>query len=303
MYLTGFADEAADSIEGQVRATQALGWRHLEARNVAGRPFHDLPEAEFDALCATLAEAGVSVNCYGSPIANWGQLITAPFEETCDLIARSLPRLARLGTKLVRIMSYGILPDRPATEQLEEERCRRLREIVARFQDAGLLAVHENCMNYGGMGWPFTLRLLENVPGLKLVYDTGNPVGSRDYAVEDPDARQDPWDFYQHVRDHIAYVHIKDGRFRAWNPDSIFSDMDYTWPGEGDGEVKRVVQDLLAHGYDGGFSMEPHMTLVFHDGDAPTQAEARHRNYLEYGQRFQRLLEELGYGDRLAAGA
>jgi len=47
------------------------------------------------------------------------------------------------------------------------------------FADAGLTALHENCMNYGGMGWQFTLKLLENVPGLKLVYDTGNPVAKR----------------------------------------------------------------------------------------------------------------------------
>jgi hypothetical protein len=30
MYFTGFADEAGDSIETQIKATLALGWNHIE---------------------------------------------------------------------------------------------------------------------------------------------------------------------------------------------------------------------------------------------------------------------------------
>ena len=298
MYLTGFADEAADDIDGQIRATKELKWRYIEARDVNGATIHDIPDAEFDLVCGKLADAGIEVNCVGSSIANWGSSVADPFEQTLEIVGRCIPRMHRLGTKLVRIMSYAVLQDRSADDQMEEERFRRLREILRRFNDAGIVVVHENCMNYGGMGWPFTLKLLENVPGLRLVFDTGNPIVSRDYRSRNPDARQSTWEFYQHVKEHIAYLHIKDGRFLGSKPGARRPCVEFTWPGEGDGDVKRVVRDLLGNGYDGGFSMEPHMAVVFHDKSVQTEFEVRYGNYVEYGRRFVKLLEELGYGDK-----
>jgi sugar phosphate isomerase/epimerase len=171
---------------------------------------------------------------------------------------------------------------------MEQERFRRLRELVRMFHDAGLQPVHENCMNYGGMGYPFTLRLVENVPGLKLVFDTGNPVFSDDRTKPAPYPRQDGWEFYSRVKEHIAYVHIKDG---VW--DGASQQMHYAFPGEGDGQVRRVVQDLVDCGYDGGFSMEPHMKVVPHEPSQASEASARFDLCVEYGRRFMRLLAEV----------
>ena len=53
------------------------------------------------------------------------------------------------------------------TRMMEAERFRRMREVTKMFADVGLQAVHENCMNYGGLSWQHALRLLDNVPGLK----------------------------------------------------------------------------------------------------------------------------------------
>ena len=44
-YYTGFADEAGADLETQIRATRALGWSCLEARNIGGRNIHDLSDA------------------------------------------------------------------------------------------------------------------------------------------------------------------------------------------------------------------------------------------------------------------
>ena len=43
----------------------------------------------------------------------------------------------------------------------------------------------KNCMNYGGMSWQHTLELVNALPGLKLVYDTGNPVFARDRSKKE----------------------------------------------------------------------------------------------------------------------
>ncbi len=298
VYLTGFADEAAKDIDGQIAATKELGWSHIEARNIDGQNIHDIPEEEFDEVRRKLDEAGVSVNCFGSAIANWGKPITEPFDSSLEEASRAIPRMQKLGTPLVRVMSFAIRKDEdgnPHPDQMEEERFRRLRELQAMFSDAGITPVHENCMNFGGMGWKYTLKLIENVPGLKLVFDTANPVNTPDYAANERGKMQSPWEFYQHVKDHVAYVHIKDSRYLRSKKDSIFPESEFTWPGEGDGDVKKIVKDLLDNGYDGGISMEPHLSVVFHDESVQSEDQVRFNNYVEYGRRFMKLMEEIGH--------
>ncbi len=287
MYLTGFADEAAPDMATQIKATRELGWTNIESRAVNGTNIHDIDDAEFDEVAAALQAAGVRVNCFGSAIANWGKTITEPFDSSLAEAKRAIPRMQRLGTKLIRIMSFAVLKDRKPDDQMEEERFRRLRELHRLFTDAGITPVHENCMNYGGMGWTYTLKLVENVPGLKLVFDTGNPVFSEDRTKPEPYPRQSSWEFYSKVREHVAYVHIKDG---TWDP--VAQKADYTFPGDGQGDVKKIVTDLLQRGYAGGISIEPHLAVVFHDAAVTAPAEIRYRNYVEYGRRFEKLLAE-----------
>ncbi len=289
MYLTGFADEAAAALEIQIRVTRELGWRHIELRNVQveGYPagmVHDIPDRAFELAAEQLDVAGVQVNCFGSAIANWGHKIEDPFEITLAEIRRAIPRMQRMKTKLIRIMSYAV---RAAEDQMEQERFRRLREIQRLFTDAGLTPVHENCMNYGGMGWPFTLKLVENVPGLKLVFDTGNPIGADDRSRSKPWPKQSSWEFYDHVREHVAYVHIKDARW-----DAATGKLVCTYPGEGAGDTRRIVKDLLARGYDGGLSIEPHMGAVFHDPNSRHSLDAA-EIYTEYGRRMMKMVAEL----------
>jgi len=287
MYLTGFADEAAESVEGQIRATKELDWKYIEARNIDGRNIHDLSDKEFDIVVEKLGKAGISVNCFGSTIANWGKKITDTFESSLQEAARAIPRMGRLGTKLIRIMSFAVLEEHKPDDQMEQERFKRLRQLQKMFSDAGIVALHENCMNYGGMGWTFTLRLLENVPGLKLVFDTGNPVFSDDRSKPQPYPKQSAWEFYTHVKEHVAYVHIKDGVWDAEKEQAI-----YTFPGQGKGDVSRIVKDLLDNGYDGGFSIEPHLSVVFHNEAAQEGQDSRYANYVEYGRQFMHLVED-----------
>jgi sugar phosphate isomerase/epimerase len=289
MYLTGFADEAAVDLEGQIAATKELGWSDIEARNIDGKNLHDLDDAAFDKVADTIARAGVRVNCFGSAIANWSKSIDQPFDRCLAEAERAAARMQRLGTRLIRIMSYPMLAGRSPSDQMKEERFRRLRALVKLFHGAGLEPVHENCSNYGGMSASLALELVENVPGLKLVFDTGNPVMTEDWDVPEPRPMQSAWAFYERVRDHVIYVHIKDG---VWNP--VSKSGTYGWPGEGQGDVKRIVKDLLDRGYDGGFSMEPHMKVVAHEGQKGGEDRARADNYVTYGRRFERLLADLG---------
>jgi sugar phosphate isomerase/epimerase len=289
-YFAGIGDEAANNIDDQIRAIRALGWDNLEARGVevTGYPkgnIHDIPDAAFDILVEKVEAAGIKVNCFGSAIANWGKKIDESFDSSLGEARRCIPRMKRLGTKFVRIMSFAV---RPEEDQMTQERFRRLHEVTKMFLDNGLQPVHENCMNYGGMGWPFTLELLENVPGLKLVFDTANPVFNDDRSKPKPWRKQDPWEFYQHVKEHVVHVHVKDAR---WNPAK--NDADYTMPGDGDGKVRPILKDLIASGYTGGISIEPHIAVVFHDANVKSSPEAMFNSFVEYGRRLMALADDI----------
>jgi sugar phosphate isomerase/epimerase len=287
MYLTGFADEAAASIDLQIKATRELGWSNIEMRNIDGKGMVDLADGDFETVARKLEAAGVKVNCFGSAIANWARQITDPWEKTDAEVKVAIKRMKRLGTKMVRIMSYAVLKDREADDQMKEERFKRVRQIKKLLDDACILPVHENCMNYGGMSWKHTLELVENVPGLRLVYDTGNPIFTDDRAKAKPYPKQSSWEFYSKVKQHVSYVHIKDG---IWN--AAADKCDYTYPGEGHGDVAKIVKDLLAGGYDGGISIEPHIAVVHHEGISQTKEELKYQMYVEYGRRMERLLTQ-----------
>ncbi len=298
MILTGIGDEAGASLEAQIAATQELGWRHLEMRMVEVPGFakgniHDIPEPAFAAVAERLNEAGIGVYCFGSGIANWSKKITDPFEPTLEEVRRCIPRMQRCGARLVRIMSY-----KPGDEEDEipAEVFRRVREITRMFLGAGLQPVHENCMNYGGMSWRHAVQLLEEVPGLKWVFDTGNPVFNPDRAKAKPWPRQDTWEFWEHVRDAVAHIHVKDGRF---NPAK--NDCDYTYPGEGEGRVRDILADALRRGYDGGISIEPHVAAVFHEANSSAAAGAASASYVKYGRQLETMVR--GIQAELAAHA
>ena len=290
MYLTGFADEAAQDLATQIKATKEIGWTQISARGVNGANIHELPQDEFDKVADQLDAEEITIPEFGSLIGNWGKKITSDFDITLAEVERAIPRMQRLGTKLIRIMSYAQEPW--GEDQQEEERFRRLREIHARFADAGLQAIHENCMNWGGFSAEHTLRLVEEVPGLKLVFDTANPVFQLDRAKPGPSPWQDPLEFYNKVKEHVVHVHIKD----CTNPPAgEIEPAKYTLPGDGQGKVREILTALKDDGYTGGLAIEPHVATVFHavDGQEPDWQQC-YDSYVEYGHATNKIAEDLG---------
>jgi len=90
------------------------------------------------------------------------------------------------------------------------------------------------------------------------------------------------------VREHVVHLHVKDA---TWKPAK--NDADYNWPGEGEGRVRDILKDAFRHGYDKGISIEPHMVVVFHNTNSNANDEAIRANYVEYGKRLQRLIQEV----------
>jgi len=293
MILMGIGDEAGSSLDTQIKATKELGWKHIEMRGVevpgfAKDNFHNIPDAAFDQAVAKLQENDISVYAFGSTIMNWAKTVETPFDVTLAEVKRTIPRMQKIGSKFVRVMSF-----KPKDEESEIPAVvfERVKEVTKMFLDAGIQPVHENCMNYGGMSWQHAEQLLEKVPGLKWVFDTANPIFNADRRGAKPWGRQDPWEFWLQMKAHTAHIHIKDA---TWNPAK--NDADYNWPGEGQGRVKDILRDAFSSGYDAGISLEPHMVVVFHDvsgtGKSVTEEDTR-VNFVEYGKRLEKIIAEV----------
>ena len=290
MILTGIGDEAGAGLDFQIKAAKELGWKYLELRvvEVPGFPkgnFHDIPDEAFDIAVDKLNEAGVGVYCFGSAIANWSKKIADPFDITVAEVKRCIPRMTRLGTKFVRIMSFK---PGDAEETTPPEVFRRIGEVTRMFRDAGIQPVHENCMNYGGMSWRHGLELLEKCPGLKWVFDTGNPVFNADRIKPKPWPRQDAWEFWEHIRDHVVHIHVKDATYVPAK-----NDCDYNYPGEGQGRVRDILKDAFSRGYDAGISIEPHVAVVFHDSSVKAGDKEIYDSFVRYGRELEAMIEKI----------
>ncbi|HZM06411.1 MAG TPA: TIM barrel protein [Candidatus Saccharimonadales bacterium] len=298
MILTGIGDEAGVRLDAQIKAAQELGWKYLEMRTVEVPGFpkgnlHDIPEAAFNIVIERLRDAGLGVYCFGSAIANWSKKISDPFDITLAEVNRCIHRMQRLGTKFVRVMSFKPGDDE---DTIPPEVFRRMREVTRMFCEVGLQPLHENCMNYGGMSWRHGLELMDNCPGLKWVFDTGNPVFNPDRSKPRPWPRQDAWEFWEHIREYVAHIHVKDATFVPAK-----NDCDYNYPGEGQGRVRDILQDALSRGYDAGISIEPHVAVVFHDASVQAADDVVFDSYIRYGRLLEGMLREIQ--DRLSTVA
>lgn len=291
MYLTGFTDEAASDIEKQIEVCRILGWEWIELRSVDGENIVNLPEEKFERICEKLEDAEIRVSCFESEIANWSRKITDSPERDYREMERAITRMKRMGTDKIRIMSYAVPENiRVSEKEIEEEVIGRLAELVRIAENGGVICLHENCETWGGRSYEHTLRLIDAIdsPSFRLVFDTGNPFTIKDIRGEPPYSYQDALEFFRNVRAYIDYVHIKDGIIKNGK-------VEYTYPAEGCSHVTEIIGELFKSGYKGGFSIEPHMAVVFHDPDITSSDEYKWSTFIEYGRRTEKLLREAGY--------
>lgn len=270
----GIGDEAGTALDRQVSALHTLGWRAIELRTVDKIAVADLDDKSFAGLTDRLAAAGLDVVCLDSRIGDWSRPVTAPFEQDVAELHALAPRCRQLGTRYLRVMSY---PNAGLTEAAwRAEAVRRLRVLTRYAEEHGLVLLHENCAGWAGTRGERMLELLADVasPALQLLFDTGNGVA---YGY-------DGLALLRQIIGHVAHVHIKDA---MPGPDGVT----YTLPGLGAAAVADCLRTLLAHGYTGAWSIEPHLALRPHDGHDDT-AESGTMLFAAYGQQLQRLVHD-----------
>ncbi len=301
MFFSGIGSEAGVSIEQQIKATRELGWQHIDLRNIDNVNITDVSDDVFEAVYEKLGDAGISVSCFASNVANWGKEARNPqdFEESLEELERAIPRMKRFGTKMIRGMSFRTpKEEKYITKELEIDLTKKMKVIVRLCEEAGIVYVMENCVCYFTQSYEHMDRIRDSIdsPAFKVVYDPCNPLMTDNRMGKKPYAKQLPWEAYRHLKDLIIYFHIKDGKY-VRETDGIFPEVDYKYPGQGDAEIDRIVSDLLKNGYDGGFCIEPHIANAYCDRmeDSANNDLLRYQfeSYVDYGRRAQALIADI----------
>ena len=278
-------------MDAQIKATRELGWKHVEMRavEVPGFPkgnFHDIPDKAFDIAAGRLEEAGLGVYCFGSAIANWSKKNFRSVPNHPGRSRRCIPRMQRAGREICPHHEFQTRrPGKPTPPEV----FRRIGEVTRMFRDAGLQPVHENCMNYGGMSWRHGLELLEKCPGLKWVFDTGNPVFNPD--------RSKPQAVAAAGRLGILGAHPRSRRRTSTSRTPLTSRRKTiattSIPARARAACATFCKDALARGYDAGISIEPHVAVVFHDASVKADERVVYESYIRYGRALEKMVGEI----------
>jgi sugar phosphate isomerase/epimerase len=238
--LTGFADEISPELEEQLETLAQESMGYMELRSVWNTNVLDLSDDELDRIKYATAQRGLRISSIGSPI---GKVpVTNPFGPHLERFRRALRAADVMEAPYVRVFSFFI-PEDQQPVHYREEVIDRMGIMAGEAEDSGVTLLHENEKEIYGDVPSRCLDILAGVgsPALRAAWDAANFVqcGVRPYK-----------EGYAPLRPYVEYVHVKDA----------LSGSDRVVPaGEGDGQLPETLSALRASGFDGFFSLEPHL--------------------------------------------
>jgi len=242
--LSAFGDEIAEDVDEQLRVLHDLDIGYLELRSAWGTNVLELTDEEVPRLIERCEAHSIRVSCIGSPIGK--SPIDGPIERVVDDFERITDIAKMVGTDRVRVFSFY-----PESDGLQAE---RVEEAITRLRVMAEVAVERNVMllleNEGGLvgDTPERCRALVegvNSPNLRYVWDTGNyPQMGFARSVDIG------WPL---LAEYTECVQVKDCRI---------TDGTITVAGEGDGQVRELLQNLRDAEYVGFLALEPHLLIA-----------------------------------------
>jgi sugar phosphate isomerase/epimerase len=262
--LSGFADEISPDFTEQCAVASGLGLKYIEVRSAWNVNILDLDPEQLNRMRDVLAAHDLRVSSIGSPI---GKIfIDEEFRPHLDRMRHAAEVAEFLAAPYIRIFSFYLRPGAdPGAHRAEV--IDRMRALTRVAEAADVVLLHENEKDIYGDLPSRCLDIVRSVgsPHLRLAWDPANfvQVGVKPYT-----------EGYGILRPHLEYVQIKD---------ALFADGTVVPAGEGDGELARTVQALRHDGFDGFFSLEPHLASGHAAGgfSGPEQFRRAHRAFTD----------------------
>ena len=238
--LSGFADEISPELEEQLETLAQESMGYMELRSVWNTNVLDLSDDELNRVKSATAERGIRISSIGSPI---GKVpVTHTFGPHLERFRRALRAADVVEAPYVRVFSFFI-PEGQEPGHYREEVIDRMGIMAGEARDSGVTLLHENEKEIYGDVPSRCLDILAGVdsPALRAAWDAANFVqcGVRPYR-----------EGYASLRPYVEYMHVKDALSGS---DRVVT------AGEGDGQLPETLSALRASGFDGFFSLEPHL--------------------------------------------
>jgi len=231
--FSGFADEASPVLTKQLELLHELQIPHIELRGVDGKNISELTLEETKALHQRLEEAKITVSAIGSPL---GKIkISDDFDAHLKVFDHVMKQAEILETKNIRMFSFY------ESEGHDDEVYRRI-ETFLKHTPSGFTLLHENEKGIFGYNTENCLELMSRFysDAFQATFDPANFI--QEQVV--------PMDAYEALSPYVAYVHVKD---------ALFEDASVVPAGMGDAEWPMLLRYMRVCGYEGIFSMEPHL--------------------------------------------
>lgn len=238
--ISGFSDEIAEDVDIQFHVLNKLGIHYFEPRGINGKNIAALSDEELSILKEKMSSCGIQVSSIGSPI---GKIkLEEDFEPHFEQFKRVMEIAKQLGTNYIRMFSFYHEDEGEWTAQERTEVMARLSRMIQYASDHDIVLLHENEKAIYGDTAERCADLMETLgcKNFRSVFDPANFI----------QCGQDTKAAYAKLKEHIAYVHIKD---------AILSDGRVVPAGSGDGNVEYILKSLLLDGYTGFLSLEPHL--------------------------------------------
>ena len=270
--LSAFSDEAGNSIQEQISALRRNGIALIELRSIDGKNVAEFTEEEAKSYQKELEENGISVWSIGSPLGKVD--IDVDFNEYCKKV-RHVCKLANIfKTKKIRMFSFFKAYDQ------EEKVFAYLREMVKIGKEYGVEMCHENEKDVFGDTAERVLKIMQNVEGLKYIYDPANYLQCGQSADETLLIFHSKTDYF-HIKDVVA----KTGELVP--------------AGYGDTKIKDLVAKIDSEKV---LTLEPHL-MEFDAYKSIDNTEMKHKFTFANGQEafdaavtaLKNILKELNY--------
>jgi sugar phosphate isomerase/epimerase len=242
--LSGFGDEVSPDLERQCATIDDLGIGHIEFRSAWGANVLDLDDDQLASARQALEAHGIHTSSIASTIGKIA--IEKDFEPRLARFQRALQVADALQAPYIRLFSFFIPMGRDPVHHRDEV-LRRMAALVRAARGRDVILLHENEKDIYGDIPQRRLDLVESIgtERIRLAWDPANFVqcGVRPFS-----------DGYAMLRPYIEYIHVKD---------ALLGTGQVVPAGQGDGEFPETLQALAAGGFEGFFSIEPH--LAGHD--------------------------------------
>jgi sugar phosphate isomerase/epimerase len=241
--LSGFVDEISPDFEEQCSVAAGLGLKYVEIRSAWDVNILDLDDDQLATVQETLRRHDLLVSSIGSPI---GKIdVDEDFGPHLERARHAADVAKLLRAPYIRLFSFFV-PSGDDPKVHRDEVLRRMRALAEVAEAAGVTIVHENEKDIYGDTPDRCLDIIESVgsPALRVAWDPANfvQVGVRPFT-----------EGYALLRPHLEYMQIKDAHA---------ADGTVTVAGDGDGQLVETIRALREDGFDGFFSLEPHLADV-----------------------------------------